>query len=179
MRRFTGPLQYDTLTVRGTAPHNRIITTRPEVPDNHHHPTPTTQDDDERQSDPFKELYLSWNEKAIPNGVLKFMMSEGATIEYWKARLERGEGRKVTNPMAYIRKCMENDPPGEIEPPLPRYQQYKVGEWSDFIESCYGIAGWVMKTVVNRFALRCGLKDIERITRTGCMCNIEDSSPPV
>ena len=138
---------HDTLTERGvvtlpkgaqrptTRSSNQIIYTRPELPDPHHHPVPATLDDEERQSDPFKELYLSWKEKAIPKGVLKLMMSEGATIEYWKVRLEHGEGRKVKNPTAYLRKCMENDPPGEFEPPLPRHQQYTTGKWADFIES--------------------------------------------
>ena len=139
--------EYDALTERGivtlpkeaqrptTRSSNQIITTRPELPDHHDHPTPTTPDDDERQSDHFKELYLSWKEKAIPKGVLKLMMSEGATIEYWKARLERGEGKKVANPIAYLSKCMENNPPGEFEAPLPRHLQYTNGEWADFIES--------------------------------------------
>ena len=87
---------------------NQINLSRSEVPDHHHHPAPATPDEEEEeQSEQFKELYLLWRERSISKGVLKVMMSEGSTIEYWKTRLEPGQGRKVNNPIAYLRKCLE------------------------------------------------------------------------
>ena len=82
-----------------------------------------------------KELYLSWRQQSISKGVLKVMESEGSTIEYWKARLGPGLGREVNKPIAYLRKCLENDPPSEFVAPLPPHKQYTSGEWADCIES--------------------------------------------
>lgn len=99
------------------------------------HGQPSSNDEDQVQLDALKALYLSWREKSITKGVLKVLMADGATVEYWKARLEPAQGKKVKNPTAYLRKCLENDPPSEFEPPPPAHKQYTSGEWADYIES--------------------------------------------
>ena len=115
---------------------NQINPSRPELPDHPHHPAPAAPDEEDGlQLEQLKGLYLSWRQQSISKGVLKVMESEGSTIEYWKARLEPGQGRKVNKPIAYLRKCLENDPPSEFVAPVPPHKQYTSGEWADCIES--------------------------------------------
>lgn len=110
--------------------------TRSDLPDHHHHPAQATPDDDPKDpSDALKSLYFTWREKSITKGVLKVLQSEEASIAYWKARLEPGQGKRVKNPTAYLRKCLNNDPPEEFIPPAPAHKKYSSGEWADYIES--------------------------------------------
>ena len=70
-----------------------------------------------------------------PFGVLKIMVSDGTTLECWKARLESGQGQGQITRRHICESAVKTILPTKLCRKLPANKQYMADEWAAYIES--------------------------------------------
>ena len=71
-----------------------------------------------------------------PFGVLKIMVSDGTTLECWKARLESGQGQGQITRRHICESAVKTILPTKLCRKLPANKQYMADEWAAYIKGC-------------------------------------------
>ena len=71
-----------------------------------------------------------------PFDVLKIMLSDGTTLEYWKARLESGQRQGQITRRHICESAVKTIRPTKLCRKSPANKQFMADEWAAYIKGC-------------------------------------------